>query len=111
MGRWWSCVRLWVGERATDDGLSLPIFSESNVSDLPATHDLGFTFRIRKNGDVEILHHGRLASTLRGTESEDFRQEVQGEGSADAQQLMARLTGNYKHGNERQASDHPRNKR
>jgi hypothetical protein len=24
---------------------------------------------------------------------------------------MARLTGNYKHGNERQAAEHPRNKR
>jgi hypothetical protein len=29
----------------------------------------------------------------------------------DLQPLMARLTGNYKHGNERLASDHPRNKR
>jgi len=27
------------------------------------------------------------------------------------QQSMARLTGNYKHGNERTASTHPRNRR
>jgi hypothetical protein len=74
-------------------------------------HDLGFTYRVRKNGDVEILHHGRLASTLRGNEAEDFRQEAQDEGTREAQQLMARVTGNYKHGNERQASQHSRNKR
>jgi hypothetical protein len=81
------------------------------MSDSPASHDLGFTFRVRKNGDVEILHHGRLASTLRGNEADDFTQEVQDEISAEAQQLMARVTGNYKHGNERKASQHPRNKR
>ena len=73
-------------------------------------HDLGFTYRSRKNGDVEIFHLGRLASTLRGNEAEDFRQEAGDEGSNEAQQLMARVTGNYKHGNERNAAEHPRNR-
>jgi hypothetical protein len=72
---------------------------------------LGFTYRVRKNGDVEIIHRGRLAATLRGSEAEDFRQEAPDESSAEAQQLMARVTGNYKHGNERAASQHPRNRR
>jgi hypothetical protein len=81
------------------------------VNDPANDHDLGFTFRLRKNGDVEIFHHGRLASTLRGNEASDFMQEVQDESSSDAQQLMARVTGNYKHGNERKASQHPRNRR
>lgn len=74
-------------------------------------HDLGFTYRVRKNGEVEIFHHGRLASTLRGSDADDFKQETQDETSAEAQQLMARVTGNYKHGNERRASQHPRNRR
>lgn len=74
-------------------------------------HDLGFTYRVRKNGEVEIFHHGRLASTLRGNDADDFKQETQDETSAEAQQLMARVTGNYKHGNERRASQHPRNRR
>lgn len=77
----------------------------------PSPHDLGFTWRVRKNGDIEILHRGRLASTLRGAEAEDFRQEAGDEGSAEAQQLMARITGNYKRGNERVAGEHPRNRR
>jgi hypothetical protein len=77
----------------------------------PDSHDLGFTYRVRKNGEVEIFHRGRLATTLRGNDAEDFKQEAQDEASAEAQQLMARVTGNYKHGNERSASQHPRNRR
>lgn len=73
--------------------------------------DLGFTHRRRKNGDLEILHHGRLASTLRGPDADDFLAEVQAGSDDDAQQLMARITGNYKRGNERLASQHPRNRR
>lgn len=73
--------------------------------------DLGFTYRPRKNGEVQVLHRGRLASTLRGTDAADFIAEVQSGNEADAQQLMARITGNYKHGNERTAADHPRNRR
>ncbi len=77
--------------------------------------DLGFNFRRRKNGDVDILHHGRSASTLRGADAVKFIQAVAasdgGSSPADAQQLMARITGNYKHGNERTAREHPRNRR
>ncbi len=71
----------------------------------------GFTHRTRRNGDVEILHHGRLASTLRGADAADFIAEVAAGRDADAQQLMARVTGNYRRGNERLASQHPRNRR
>ncbi len=73
--------------------------------------DLGFTWRQRKNGDVEILHKGRLASTLRGNDAADFLTEANSSGLIDLQPLMARLTGNYKHGNERLAVEHPRNRR
>ncbi|GLY31540.1 hypothetical protein [Kineosporia sp. NBRC 101731] len=68
----------------------------------------GFTHRIRKNGDVEVLHHGRSAAVLRGTAVARFLTDVD---SDDPQELMARITGNYKHGNERTAQQHPRNRR
>ncbi|MBI5269366.1 MAG: hypothetical protein HY856_06770 [Burkholderiales bacterium] len=73
--------------------------------------DLGFTHRRRKNGDVEVLHHGRLAATLRGADAQDLLQALDADDPGAAQQLMARLTGNYKRGNERTASEHPRNRR
>ena len=67
----------------------------------------GFTYRLRKNGDVELLHDGRLAGVLRGAAAARFLVDVV---SGDPQELMARLTGNYKRGNERVARDHPRNR-
>lgn len=73
--------------------------------------DLGFSYRIRKNGEVELLHHGKLASTLRGAKALHFVAEVTDCDDADAQHLMARITGNYKRGNERTARNHPRNRR
>lgn len=73
--------------------------------------DLGFSHRVGKSGAVEIHHHGRLAATLRGTDAEDFLGDLDAGSFADGQQLMARLTGNYKRGNERLAASHPRNRR
>lgn len=73
--------------------------------------DLGFSYRRRKNGDVDILHHGRVAATLRGRDATAFLAGAPDPTHPDAQQLMARLTGNYKRGNERLAASHPRNRR
>lgn len=81
------------------------------TDDAPRTLPTGFTCRVRKNGEVEIAHYGRLATTLRGRDAERFTAAVGDPSSDEAQQLMARLTGNYKRGNERQAGEHPRNRR
>jgi hypothetical protein len=72
--------------------------------------DFGFTYQISKNGDVVIRHHGRTATILRGRKALEFREQVESSTSDDLQQLMARLTGNYKRGNERQAKNHPKNR-
>ena len=68
----------------------------------------GFTFTVRKSGAVVILHHGRPATTLRGVTARRFLDEVD---RGDAQAVMARATGNYRRGNERDAASHPRNGR
>lgn len=67
----------------------------------------GFTFRLRKNGEVEVLHLARVAVVLRGAAAARFLVDVD---HGDPQELMARLTGNYRRGNERTARDHPRNR-
>jgi hypothetical protein len=66
-----------------------------------------FDWTQRKNGEVVITHHGRIATVLRGDVAADFVSEID---SGDPQQLMARATGNYKRGNERAARRHPRNR-
>jgi hypothetical protein len=65
-------------------------------ADATAPTDLGFTFLVRRNGDVEIFHRNRLATTLRGDAADDFKQEAGEEKSAEAQELMARVTGDLK---------------
>ncbi len=67
----------------------------------------GFEYRAMADGSVRITHHGRPATTLRGRAAADFLDEVD---SGDPQQLMARVTGNYRRGNERLARQHPRNR-
>jgi hypothetical protein len=78
-------------------------------SDVDNSGDLGFTFRKNKNGEVWISHHGKYITTLRGNAAVDFIVETDNGTFEDQKQLMARETGNYKHGNERLASQHPRN--
>lgn len=79
--------------------------------DADGSGDLGFTWQRMKNGEVRVMHHGRLASTLRGRDADEFLSEAEGGDDASLQQTMARLTGNYKRGNERTAASHPRNRR
>lgn len=68
----------------------------------------GFAWQRRKNGDIVITHRGAVATVLRGTKAANFAADAE---TGDDQALMARVTGNYKRGNERQARDHPRNRR
>lgn len=72
--------------------------------------DLGFSYRATKRGEVFVHHRGRLATTLRGAAAADFMLEVEGAGADEQQQIMARVTGNYRRGNERLAKNHPRNR-
>ncbi|MFS2281785.1 hypothetical protein V2S04_13310 [Microbacterium sp. OR21] len=70
---------------------------------MPAPH--GFEHIVRGD-EVVILHHGIRAATLRGAKAADFLNRVE---TGDPQLLMARLTGDYRRGNERAARRHPRN--
>ncbi len=73
--------------------------------------DLGFSYQKSKNGDVVIFYHGHRATTLRGDKAASFLEDMEGMDLGSQQQEMARLTGNYRRGNERQARQHPRNRR
>ena len=62
----------------------------------------GFSITQRKNGEVVISHQGRVATILRGRQADAFLKKAE---ASDGQELMARLTRNYKRGNERRASN------
>jgi hypothetical protein len=62
--------------------------------------DLGFTYRANARGVVEISRGGRGVVTLRGNAAAKFLAKAEGATMEAVQQLCARVTGNYKRGNE-----------
>lgn len=86
--------------RRTLTPMSAPIWGMLVVMAGPPS---GFEFTVR--GDqVRIRHNGRLAATLRKSAAAKFLDDVE---RGDPQQLMARITGNYKRGNERTKTHRP----
>lgn len=74
------------------------------------SNDLEFSYKIAKSGAILISHHGKQVTTLRGKQAAEFLKKSDKLDFAGEQQLMARVTGNYKRGNERQAKNHPKNR-
>lgn len=66
--------------------------------------DLGFTYRATTKGVVRIFRDGREVVVLRAGAAVDFVSKVDGRSPAAIQQLCARVTGNYKRGNESMAA-------
>ena len=56
------------------------------------------------------MRNGKLISNLQGSKAETLIGQLNALEFAAQQQLLARETGNYKRGNERQSKNHPRNR-
>jgi hypothetical protein len=65
--------------------------------------DEPFDFRATKSGAVLISWHGRTVTTLKGKAAATFLAKVADLGTQEAQLLMAKATGHFKHGTERPA--------
>lgn len=72
--------------------------------------DLGFRYQIRKSGEVVITNNGMHATTLRGGKAASFQDDATTLDDKALQQEMARLTGNYRRGNERVPRKNPKNR-
>jgi len=59
-----------------------------------------FAFRARASGEVAIARGGKTVTVLRGDAARRFLARVEGADEATRQREMARVTGNYKRGNE-----------
>jgi hypothetical protein len=60
-----------------------------------------FSWQATKDGRVRISWRGRVVTTLAGTPAVRFLREVEGADEEAEQLLLARVTGNFKRGNER----------
>jgi hypothetical protein len=60
-----------------------------------------FSYAHRKNGVVALEYEGRTVKTLSGKDAERFLERIAKLEGLEAQLVMAKLTGNFKRGNER----------
>lgn len=60
-----------------------------------------FTFRITKEGRVFIHWHGKQVMILKDSAADKFKSAIAKAGAEQAQLIMARVTGHFKHENER----------
>ena len=58
-----------------------------------------FSFRQTKDGRVMLYWHDKHVKTLAPTEAQKFLKKISGLDGKDAQLVMAKITGNFKHGN------------
>ena len=60
-----------------------------------------FSYRVTKDGKVFVSYHGKVVTTLSGKRADSFVADISGLDGKDAQLVMAKVTGNFKRGNER----------
>ena len=61
-----------------------------------------FGCSVAKNGTVSIRWRGRVVTLLRGTDAARFQTRIAATDTVGAQLVMAKVTGNFKRGNERE---------
>jgi hypothetical protein len=61
-----------------------------------------FSYRVTRDGRVLISWQGRIVTTVAGHGASRLVAKLDGADRREAQQLLARATGHFKHGNERQ---------
>jgi hypothetical protein len=59
-----------------------------------------FSYRALKNGSVLLEHRGRTIKTISGDEAERFLKRIADLEGLEEQLVLAKLTGNFKRGNE-----------
>jgi hypothetical protein len=64
-----------------------------------------FTHRVTKDGKVLISWQGRVVTTVAGKPATRLIAKLAGADRREAQHLLARATGNFKHGNEREGRE------
>lgn len=68
----------------------------------PDNPDEQFDYQITKDKKALIYWQGKLVVTLAGKNAEKFIRQIEGADDDEAQLIMARVTGNFKRGNERE---------
>jgi hypothetical protein len=76
---------------------------ENTVDKRGILDDEVFTYRVSKDEKVFISYEGKPVTTLSGGKAKKFISDIDGSTGKDAQLIMAKVTGNFKRGNEKLA--------
>lgn len=60
-----------------------------------------FSYRVSKDNKVFLFWNDKQVMILKGKESEKFLSKIDRADSFESQLIMAKITGNFKHGNEK----------
>lgn len=60
-----------------------------------------FSYKVSKDNKVFIFWHGKQVMILKGKESDKFLSKISKADNIEAQLIMAKITGNFKRGNEK----------
>ncbi|MEV5111101.1 hypothetical protein MRBLBA3_003141 [Bacillus sp. LBA3-1-1.1] len=64
--------------------------------------DMMFHYRVTKNNIVSIEYYGKQITILKGNDAEKFLNKInRANNEKEKQLIMAKITGNFKRGNER----------
>ena len=67
-----------------------------------ALEDAPFSYQATKSGLVQISYKGKVVTRLKGKAAQQFLERADYADSQQQQMVMAKATGHFKHGNERQ---------
>ncbi|WP_042148488.1 hypothetical protein [Paucisalibacillus sp. EB02] len=74
----------------------------NNIDKRNRLDDEPFNYRVTKGNTVFLDYNGRQVKILKGKEAEKFLKRIRvANNTKEAQLIMAKITGNFKRGNER----------
>ncbi len=75
--------------------------NDNNVDKRNMLDEEPFSYKITKDNKIFIYWNGKQVSILKGKESERFLLKIQDKDIKEVQLIMAKITGNFKRGNEK----------
>ena len=73
-----------------------------NVDKRKRLDEAPFSYRVSKDGTIFIEYYGKQVKILKGKDAEKFIRKMDvSENEQEVQLIMAKITGNFKRGNER----------
>ena len=77
------------------------MLKDNNVDKRNILDEEPFSYKITKDKKVFLYWYGKQVSILRGKESERFIAKIKNVNKKEAQLIIAKITGNFKRGNEK----------